>query len=694
MNRLSTERSPYLRQHAGNPVHWHPWGDEAFDRARREHKPIFLSVGYSTCHWCHVMEHESFEDPAAAAVLNELFVSIKVDREERPDVDKVYMSAVQAMTGHGGWPLSVFLTPDLKPFYGGTYFPPRDAHGRPGFITLLRRIAEVWNTERENVLDSAEQLTRELQRREYTDSAATDIGGALPELAVRQFSAGYDALHAGFGRAPKFPRPAVLSFLMRRYHAAGDDAALRMALDTLTAMSRGGMMDQLGGGFHRYSVDARWHVPHFEKMLYDQAQLITVYVDAFRITGDASFAVTARRTADYVLRELSAPDGGFASAEDADSADPREPSVKREGAYYVWEKKEIEQLLPRDIAELICTQYGIADGGNVQEDAHGEFTGRNILFAARTAGECARELGLREDDARNRLELASAALLAARIKRPRPHRDEKVIAAWNGMTIGALSQAYLSVGDERYRTAAADAARFVWEKLYDEPTAVLRRRYCDGEVKHDGLLDDYANLAAGFLDLYEATYDAAWLRRADLLTGRAVTLFWDSAEGGFFDTAGKDPSILVRTKDAYDGAEPSGNAVMVMNLLRLHRLTGNDGLRSCAEKTLKLFMTVFAQAPQIMPYLLCAADLYRSAPDHCLIVPKGAEDGPGMDRALHASFRPWMQCVEVNDGTSRFIGGPLAFSRTLPSVEGRRTYYRCSGFTCRLPVTDAAAAGG
>jgi uncharacterized protein len=618
-NRLSKEKSPYLLQHADNPVDWYPWGPEAFARARAEHKPIFLSIGYSTCHWCHVMAHESFENAATASLLNENYISIKVDREERPDVDRVYMAAVQTMTGSGGWPMSVFLTPDLKPFYGGTYFPPADLQGRPGFPAVLERVRQFWSEEREKIEESGDELLAAIREQNASEENGAEPNDTLLHAAYTTITASYDEDHAGFGRGTKFPRPVVISFLFRYYKRTGDENALRMALTTLMAMASGGMYDHLGGGFHRYSVDPQWRVPHFEKMLYDQAQLIRVYVDAFEITGDGFFAAVARETIDYMLRDMTDAGGGFFSAEDADSREENSSAAGREGAFYVWTKAEIDAALTPEESTVFSYYYSIdalgSGKGNVSPDPRGEFKNKNILFAPLTIERTAEGCRMTVENVAAYLGSARTKLLAVRARRPRPLRDDKIIAGWNGMMIGALACASVVLEDERYRAAAVRAAEFLAASLYDESRRTLSRRYRDGEAANEAHLDDYACVIAGLLDLHAAVSDTRWLDMAAALNRTQEALFWDAASGGFYETSGRDPTVLVRMKEMYDGAEPAGNSVAAMNLVRLSRLTGTMHDQALARATLRCFCSKLHQVPHLMPFMMSAVDEWLTAPE-------------------------------------------------------------------------------
>jgi hypothetical protein len=629
-NKLSHEKSPYLLQHAHNPVDWYPWGTDAFAKARSERKPIFLSIGYSTCHWCHVMERESFENEATAALLNEHFVSIKVDREERPDIDRVYMAAVQTMTGSGGWPMSVFLTPDLKPFYGGTYFPPVDMHGRPGFPALLARISQFWTEEQDKLEESGEELLAVLREQNDAEQERCEPTEALLHAAYETIAASYDEEHGGFGRGTKFPRPVVFTFLFRYYKRTGNENALRIALTSLMAMASGGMYDHLGGGFHRYSVDPAWRVPHFEKMLYDQAQLVRAYTDAYEITRDGFFAGVVRDTIGYVLREMTDARGGFYSAEDADSREAHSSGAAREGAFYAWTKQEIERALTRDEAAVFCSYYSIEEHGNVVSDPHGDFSGKNILFAPHTIAQTAALCAMTAEAAASHLASAQRTLFALRSARPRPLLDDKIITGWNGLMIGALARAAAVMKEDVWLAAAKKAADFVASSLYDKEGKILFRRYRDGEASNEAHLDDYACMASGLIELYEASSDVRWLDLAGALTGTQEALFWDSASGGYYDTSGKDQSVLVRMKEMYDGAEPAGNSVAALNLVRLSRLTSGIRYQAMAASTLRCFSSKIQRIPHMMPLLLAAVDewLSPSAPvctdEGCALPPPNA----------------------------------------------------------------------
>jgi uncharacterized protein len=589
-NRLAQEKSPYLLQHAYNPVDWYPWGDEAFERARKEDKPIFLSIGYSTCYWCHVMEREVFENGEIVAALNSVAICIKVDREERPDIDRIYMAALQAMSGSGGWPMSMFLTPDLKPFFGATYIPPTERYGRPGFPQILESIHEAWVTERTKIIEAGVHVGEYLAQLSGSGTTAVDPGLAALNAGYQAFQRTYDARYAGFGGAPKFPRPVVLNFLLRYYARTKTELARDMAFETLRAMAHGGMRDHLGGGFHRYSTDQRWHLPHFEKMLYDQAQLAISYLEAFQISRDQFFGDIARDIFEYVLRDLSHRDGGFFSAEDAESAPTAAtPDLKEEGAFYIWTRNEIDQILSAEEGSIVRQYYGVEDDGNVRDDPHRVFHGKNVLFLARSTADIATEYALAEGDVESALKSAKQRLFTEREKRPRSHLDDKILASWNGLMISAFARGAQILGEKKYLGAAERSARFLLSRLRNSSNGELYHRYRDGEARFEGQLDDYACVVQALLDLYESGFEVKWLSEAIALSEKQNELFYDEENGGFFDTTGRDPSILVRTKEWYDGAEPSGNSIAILNLLRIAQFTNNDHLAAMARKSLSFF---------------------------------------------------------------------------------------------------------
>jgi uncharacterized protein len=682
-NRLIQEKSPYLLQHAGNPVDWYPWGPEAFERARREDKPIFLSIGYSTCHWCHVMERESFENEQIADILNRNFVPIKVDREERPDVDRIYMQFVQASTGGGGWPMSVWLTPDLKPFFGGTYFPPDNRYGRPGFASVLEQLASAWRDQKAQIVQSSVDVVEQLEgfARVASGDARVEDASVL-ESGFFQFRRAFDSRLGGFGQAPKFPRPAVLNFLLRyAYHTGGREPA-EMALVTLREMAKGGMHDQLGGGFHRYSVDDRWFVPHFEKMLYDQAQLAISYLEGYQVSGDESLAAAARDVFDYVLRDMTDKDGGFYSAEDADSAvDPAHPEEKREGAFYIWTAEELEIALGNPLYEWFAYRYGVDRRGNVTNDPHGEFTGGNILYERHSIAETAGHFGVPEDQVAPALAGARDKLADVRSRRIRPYRDDKILAGWNGLMISAFAFGARVLGEASYLKAADRAATFVFDRMYDRGRNVLLRRHRDGDSDIDGFLDDYAFYSHGLLDLYEASFDERWLSIAETFARRMRELFEDSGNGGFFSTVDADPTLVLRMKEDYDGAEPSGNSMATLILIRLAHITGSEEYRLSAERTLRAFGSRLRQTPTGVPQMMIALLAYLSPPRQIVLAGDPERLAPFLV-ALRRRFLPFHLLLRA-DPASVFES-----LRNMPEIEEKPAAYVCEDFTCRLPATE------
>ncbi len=675
-NRLAREPSPYLQQHAHNPVDWYPWGDEAFARARAEHKPVLLSVGYSTCHWCHVMEEESFEDLEIAEYLNHNYIAIKVDRERRPDIDGVYMQAVQLMGQRGGWPMTVWLTPDRQPFYGGSYFPPHDGdRGQPvGFLTLLRKLRAAYDARPTEVAAAAADLTRQIR-----DSFAAPADTGLPgrkvlDRAAQALRTQYDKQNGGFGGAPKFPRPVQLEFLLRYARRTGDAETRRMVERTLEAMAAGGIRDQLGGGFHRYATDARWQVPHFEKMLYDNALLALVYLEAAQAAGRADFAAVTRDILEYVRRDMTAPSGGFYSASDADSDG-------KEGAYFVWTPAQMAAVLDPDDRALLEAFYGVTSAGN--------FDGATVLHTDKPLAEVAGKLGIAPDSARVRLERGRQALLAARRQRVPPHTDRKVLPAWNGLMISAFARTGAALNEPEYVAAAARAAAYVLEAMTHDGR--LRRSALDGAASGDGYLDDYAFMIAGLLDLYEATSDPRWLRAAVGFEGIVDTHFRDAKGGAYFLPPDDGEALLAREKPAYDGAEPSGNSVMVLDLLRLHELTGTERYRNRAEAALRALGPHLTEDPVAMPRLLSGVDFWLDrAKQIVIVVPEDrAEAEPFLTR-LGTTFVPNRVVVtvagrDVNDTAQQI---PLVADKV--SQHGKPTAYVCEQRQCALPTTDPA----
>lgn len=688
-NRLINQQSPYLLQHAFNPVDWYPWGEEAFTKAKSEDKPLFLSIGYSTCHWCHVMAHESFENKEIAAILNKWFISIKVDREERPDIDQMYMAATQAMTGSGGWPMSVFLLPDGSPFYAGTYFPPAAIGNRPGFAELLNSIHQVWLERREDLQNSAKRMVAALER--GGTGEATELKPQVLKDCYAQLAGSYDNLAGGFGQAPKFPRPVIFNFLFSYFHSAGETKAREMALYTLRKMAAGGMYDQLGGGFHRYSVDEKWFVPHFEKMLYDQAQLADAYLDAYQISGDTEYARIAGEVFDYLLRDMRDADGGFYSAEDADSDNPYSPGQHGEGAYYLWTRQDIGKRLDTQAAEIFSAGFGLKDDGNVEQDPMGEFSGRNILYRAKSNEELATLFHKEEGQIRKSLAAAKKLLLTVRERRRRPHLDDKVITAWNGMTIGALARGSRILGKPELLKAALGTASFLQDKLFQSNNNSLLRRYRNKQAGLAGQLADYACLVNGLLHLYQASQDPRWLRWSVKLTERQISLFWNEKGGYFFDSV-DDPTVKIRMKGIYDGAEPAANSVAAENLLLLGQLENKPHWQKMAQRLVESYSEVIKHYPPALPLMLTIWQEINSQPAQIIIA---GEPGSADTEALLAeaeSVYSRSRLILLADGAEnqKYLAARHPFLENVVRLEGKATAYFCSDFTCKMPTSDPA----
>ena len=691
-NRLINEKSPYLLQHAHNPVDWYPWGNEAFEKAQKEDKPIFLSIGYSTCHWCHVMERESFENEEVAKILNEHFVSIKVDREERPDLDKVYMTYVQASTGSGGWPMSVWLTPDLKPFLGGTYFPPEDRYGRTGFKTILERIAQKWKEERSAIINVSESIVAQLKS--YTsqldNAEKVTLTPKVFDKAASQFANQFDAEWGGFGGAPKFPRPVIHNFLHNYYARTGDRRVLDMSFFTLRKMAMGGMHDHIslegkgGGGFARYSTDRYWHVPHFEKMLYDNAQLAVSYLEAFQLSGDPFFADIARDIFNYVMCDMTDKDGGFYSAEDADSLPTFESHHKAEGAFYVWEQQEIDALLSKKESEIFSYLFNVKPNGNAQNDPHGEFTNKNILIQLYSFEDAAKRFNLSEHDVKTFVQSAKAKLFNARLQRPRPHLDDKILVAWNGLMISAFAKGYQVLGDETYLNAATKATEFILNTLYTPNTHRLLRRYRQGEASIDGKLDDYAFFVQALLDLYESSLNPQYLTIAIRLTESMQNLFEDKLHGGFFNSQEGDTSVILRMKEDHDGAEPSPNSIAALNLLRLAQMTDRHDFRTSAEKTLLYFSQLIEKAPTYLPQMLVALSFYLQKPKQIILAgPLEMPEMKSLRKVIYQKFIPNKILLHASPEAATH----LDFLNTL--IVDKPKAFVCVDYACQLPTSDA-----
>ncbi|XP_071796859.1 spermatogenesis-associated protein 20-like [Asterias amurensis] len=715
-NRLANEKSPYLLQHASNPVDWYPWGPEAFEKAKKENKLIFLSVGYSTCHWCHVMERETFESTEIGSLMNEHMVCIKVDREERPDVDRVYMTFVQASSGGGGWPMSVWLTPDLKPIVGGTYFPPADRYGRPGFATIVKSIYSQWSKDPERMMQQADKILQALQKA-TTTKALSDAGplamASSVSLCYRQLAQSFEPQYGGFGAAPKFPQPVNFNFMFRMYsnkpESKDSKEGLEMCLKTLRFMAKGGMYDHIAQGFHRYSTDDFWHVPHFEKMLYDQGQLAVSYLDAYQITKDEFFADVARSILQYVSRDLSNKTGGFFSAEDADSLPTADAKDKKEGAFCVWEEDEIRNLLVDKIegsdsvtlADVFCKHYNVRKEGNVnfEQDPHRELLHKNVLIVRGSLGVTAKFFKLDETSTERALSKAREILYKERLKRPKPHLDDKVLTSWNGLMISGFARGGQVLGDASYTARGIQAATFIKEHLYnDQKGCLIRSCYTDkqGEVTQisepiEGFVDDYSDLIRGLLDLYETCYDQSWLDWASSLQSKQDELFWDAEHGGYFGASSKDPSIKLRLKEDQDGAEPSANSVSALNLLRLSQFTGNKDWEARFDQLISVFTERLSKIPVALPEMVSALVFKQSTPKQIIIRGQPeAEDTKALLRCVHSRFLP-NKILILNDGNNAsFLSSKLSLLSSLAMVDGKATAYVCENFQCQLPVTSVA----
>ena len=672
-NRLAQETSPYLRQHASNPVDWYPWGPEALAKAKVENKPIFLSIGYSACHWCHVMEHESFEDPEIAAILSQHFVSIKVDREERPDLDQIYMSAVVALTRHGGWPMTVFLTPELQPFYAGTYFPPQDRHGLPSFRRVIEGVADAWHNRPDEVRKSAGQITAHLQDVVKIEPGETELQPDLLRTAARQLDRAFDETYGGFGSAPKFPHPLELKLLLRTWKRFADDQSLHMAEVTLDHMGRGGMYDQLAGGFARYSTDPYWLVPHFEKMLYDNALLTQAYLEAYQATGKPFYRRIVEETLGWVTAEMTSPVGGFYSTLDADSEG-------EEGKFYVWTEREVKEVLGAEAGEFFCTVFDVS--------AQGNWEGHNILHRPRTDAQEARLQNITEGELHTRIAEGKRKLLEARAKRVRPGRDEKILTAWNGLMIAAYAQAAQVLG-EAYVTPASNAARFVLTRMRHPDGRLLRTADTGGAAKLNAYLEDYAFLVDGLLHLYEATFNPEWLQAATSLTEVMVRQFWDDNAGGFFFVGTDHEQLIVRGKEQHDNAVPAGNSVAVLNLLRLGEMLGRAEWTKLAERTLQLYSGNMAAAPSAFGQMLCSLDFYLG-PIAAYVIASGQQpdETKAVAKLIQERFEPNKVVLCLQDESQPTLS-PLFQDKT--AENGQTTTYLCRGMTCEHRLVGVEA---
>ncbi len=681
MNRLGSERSPYLLQHRANPVDWYAWGDKAFAAAKAENKPVFLSIGYSTCHWCHVMTHESFEDPAIAALMNRTFVNIKVDREERPDIDAVYMTVCQAITGSGGWPLTIIMTPDKKPFFAGTYFPPESRHGRIGMPELTDRIDDLWTNRKQDLLKSADKVTQLL--RNYSLPAA----GALSEIslltaALDELTSDYDPVHGGFGGAPKFPTPQKLIYLLRYWKRFKDDQALQMVEKTLQGMRQGGIYDHVGFGFHRYATDATWLLPHFEKMLYDQAMIAVACLETYQATGREEYAQTAREIFGYVLRDLRSPQGGFYSAEDADSEG-------EEGKFYVWTKAEVEQVLTQQEASIWNRIYCVESGGNYHDEASNQKIGSNIFHLKQPLHAWAMQLKMPDYELQALLEKCRHKLYRVREKRVHPFLDDKILTDWNGLMIASLALGARVLNNHQYEIAARAAADFILSTLRDDQGNLL---HCcrNNEAAIPAFLDDHAFLIWGLIELYQTGFDVKYLEAAIVLNDHLLQRFWDDRDGGFFFTANDHEELLFRKKSIHDGAIPSGNSVSAMNLLRLARLTGNTQLEQKTERIGSAFTGLIKQSPSSVAFYLTALD-YLMGPSHEIVIAAEQDSRAvkAVNQALSGRFLPNKVVMLVPDSSQAAAIRKIApFTASFKGEKGKALIYVCTGRSCKKPTTD------
>jgi len=668
-NRLIDETSPYLLQHAHNPVEWHPWGEEAFQKAKSDNKPILLSIGYSACHWCHVMEHESFENEEIAALMNENFVSIKVDREERPDLDEIYMNAVQMLTGHGGWPMTVFLTPEGKPFHGGTYFPPEDRHGLPGFPKILKAVAHAYKEKPQEIEKNVNQIVSALNRISSSQESQRPFSRETVIQSAEQLSQAYDPEYGGLSRAPKFPNVGVFELFLRHYRSSKERRFLEMVSHSLTKMAEGGIYDHLGGGFHRYSVDAKWLVPHFEKMLYDNAQLVRLYAQIYSITQDPLFKRVVEESMDYLLREMLHPEGGFYSTQDADSEG-------EEGKFFIWSRDEIMQIVGEEIGEIFCRIYDVSEYGN--------FEGRNILHPTITLEQSSKYFKREVKEIEEFVEKARTKLFQEREKRVKPFRDEKILTSWTGLMLSGLAEAIKLLAKPSYLEAAAKSADFIFTRMVRD--GFLLHTYKNGQAKLRGYLDDYSFIIVGLLDLYEATLERSNLDRAKQLAETMIREFWDDTDGGFFFTGISHEKLISRTKPFSDSSIPSGNAMASQALLRLYHYTGKEDYLKKAEKVLRLHYDTIEKQPFGFAHMLSALDFYLEKPKEIVLVGEKKDQATkDLLHEIYSLYLPNMTLQVVEPGKSLKEISPLLEGKN--QIDGKPTVYVCHNFTCSPPVT-------
>ena len=689
-NQLADAQSPYLLQHKDNPVDWYPWGEAAFEKAKAEDKPVFLSVGYSTCHWCHVMEEESFEDPEVAAAMNETFVSIKVDREERPDIDSLYMSVCQMMSGRGGWPLTVLLTPDKKPFYATTYLPKQGRFGRMGMMDLIPRVQQLWTGQRDELLSEADKITSTLEEASVQAASGDTVDAGTLDQAYQQLADRFDPTHGGFGSAPKFPSPHNLLFLLRYALRAEDDDALGMVETTLDEMRLGGLFDHVGYGFHRYSTDQQWLLPHFEKMLYDQAMLVMAYAEGYQVFGKEAYAETVRQTIEYVTRDLRDSTGAFYSAEDADSE--TDTGAMEEGAFYVWSIDEVREVLDDDRADLVIDVFNLQPAGNYLEEATGEKTGKNILHLNEPLPAVAAERGMDAAALREQIDAARDRLFRRREARPRPRLDDKVLTDWNGLMIAALAKAACALDTPAYADAASEAARFLLDTMRDDDGRLLHR-YRNGDAAIRAHLDDFAFLIWGLIELYQATFAAEWLGEALCLMQEALDHHWDEARGGFHITADDGEALIVRQKEFYDGAVPSGNSAALYDLVRLARMAERPEWEERAQELVDVAAGQLQQQPSGFTALFMGVDFALGPAQEVVIAgDPAAEDTQAMLQKLHAAYAPrTVVLLRQTDQDEPLLTRYAPFTSAHQALDGQAAAYVCEQYQCEAPTTDPEA---
>jgi hypothetical protein len=681
-NRLSNEKSPYLLQHANNPVDWFPWSDEAFKKAKDENKPIFLSIGYSTCHWCHVMEHESFEDEKVAGLMNDSFVSIKVDREERPDIDGIYMTVCQMLTGSGGWPMTIIMTPEKKPFFAGTYFPKETRFGRTGLLELLPKINELWKTKKEEILKSSEEILTAIKKSEIR-THGQEIGIEIFDKAYNEFLKRFDKVNGGFGNSPKFPTPHNLIFLLRYWKRKKEPIALEMVEKTLLKMRLGGIYDHIGFGFHRYSTDSEWLVPHFEKMLYDQAQLVQVYIEVYQITQNDFYKNTAEEILSYVLRDMTSPDGAFYSAEDADSEG-------EEGKFYLWDSDELKQILDEDEIRFVTNVFNIEPGGNWIDHVNGIMNGTNILHLKNSVDESADELNLTPVVVLQKIEIIRKKLFIYREKRIHPYKDDKILTDWNSLMISAFAKAYQVFDEEKYLKAAEKAVNFILNNLTTNDGKLLHR-YREGEAVIPANIDDYAFLISSLLDLYEASFNIEFLKSAIQLNKDFITHFWDKENGGFFFASDESEEILIRQKEIYDGAIPSGNSVAILNLIRIGKITSNSEFESMASEIGKIFAHNINSTPIAFTQNLTALD-YAFGPSYEIVIAGDdkADNSNELIKTIRKNYFP-NKTIMFNPSQGKDLTDIAPFASNYKKIEDKTAVYICQDYSCKQPVLDISS---